>query len=358
MFLPWTRATCRRNGDPMGRRLRRGHRIRPRLYAIALLLAAQLVATTQVASTAEALELQGHRGARGLWPENTLAAFSGALRLGVDVLELDLALTADDVVVVSHDPRLSPALARGPGGQWLPGDGPAIRTLSLASLRTYDVGRAAPGSRVATRFPEQKPADGQRVPTLAEVFALAKDSGSGVRFNIEIKHQPAAADGLYPNAEHFARRVVDTVAGAGMSKRVMVQGFDWRPLAAVRRLAPDIPVAALTAEQRWLDNVQRGVGGASPWTAGLDVDDYNGSVPELVARFGAEVWSPYFRDVNASSIAVAQGLGLRVIVWTVNDVEDMQRLINLGVDGIITDYPDRLRSVMSANGLPLPTPVR
>jgi glycerophosphoryl diester phosphodiesterase len=300
-----------------------------------------------------ALEVQGHRGARGLWPENTLAGFAGALRLGVDVLELDVALTADDVVVVTHDPRLNPDLTRGPGGQWLPGVGPAIRSLPLAGLRGYDIGRVDPSSRYGARYTEQQAVDGQRIPTLLEVFELAGSMSKTVRFNIEIKIQPNIEDD-YPEPEHFARRVVETIKEAGMLDRVIIQGFDWRPLRQVSQLAPDIPIAALTAERPWLDNIQRGQPGASPWTAGLDVDDFDGSVPAMVAKSGAGIWSPYYRDVNASSIAVAQGKGLRVIVWTVNTADAMEQMINLGVDGIITDYPGRLRSTLSSRKLPLP----
>ena len=299
------------------------------------------------------VELQGHRGARGLWPENTLGGFTETLKLGVDVLELDLAMTADDVIVVSHDPRLNPELTRGPGGDWLPLAGAIIRTLPLKSLRKYDVGRVKPKSRYGSRFNEQKPIDGQRIPTLVEVFDLVKSSGMDVSLNIEIKMRPRV-DGVYPTPKHFAKVLVDTINDTGMQNRVTVQGFDWRPLAIVGQLAPQIPLVALTAEQPWLDNVQRGQAGVSPWTNGLDVDDRNGSVPSTVAALGAQVWSPFFRDINSSQVKEAHDLGLKVVVWTVNQEKDIEAMIDIGIDGIISDYPDRARSVMAARGLPLP----
>ena len=320
-------------------------RLVPSLIAFGL----SLVFVSQAAS----VELQGHRGARGLWPENTLAGFTKTLKLGVDVLEFDLAMTLDDVIVVSHDPRLNPQLTRGPGGEWLPLAGAIIRTLPLRSLNKYDVGRVKPTSRYASRFSEQKPIDGQRVPTLVEVFDLVKSSGMDVSLNVEIKIRPHV-EGVYPTPKHFAKVLVDTINKAGMQDRVTVQGFDWRPLAIVGQLAPQIPLVALTAEQSWLDNIQRSQAGVSPWTNGLDVDDRNGSVPSTVAALGAQVWSPFFRDITASQIKEAHKLGLKVIVWTVNQEKDIEAMLDMGVDGIISDYPDRARSVMAAHGFPLP----
>lgn len=320
-------------------------------------IAAAVLAALLVTLTANAIEVQGHRGARGLWPENTLAGFAHALRLGVDVLEMDLAMTADDVLVVSHDPRLNAAITRGPGGEWLPGTGPAIRSMPLASLRGYDVGRLNPKSRYGARYTEQRPVDGQRIPTLEEVFALVKSLSDTARLNLEMKSQPGV-EGVYPRSEHFAQVLVDTIRGAGMEDRVTVQGFNWQPLAIVMQLAPKIPIVGLTAEQPWLDNIRRKQPGPSPWTAGLDVDDRDGSVPATVAALGAQIWSPYYRDISGASVVQAHELGLQVIVWTVNDEDAMHQVIDFGVDGIITDYPDRLRSVLSSRKLRLPKQVR
>ena len=144
-----------------------------------------------LASSAQAFDLQGHRGARGLAPENTLPAFEKALKIGVTTLELDLAVTKDDVLVVSHDPRLNPDITRGPDGQWLREPGPSIRSLDLAELRKFDVGRVQPGTAYAARLRGQAAQDGVRIPTLTEVFDLAQRLGADqVRFNIEPKISP------------------------------------------------------------------------------------------------------------------------------------------------------------------------
>ena len=305
---------------------------------------------------AAALDLQGHRGARGLAPENTLEGFAEALSIGVSTLEMDLGVTADGVVVVAHDPHLHPDLTRWPDGAWLEEPGPALHDLPLAELQRFDIGRMRPGSRYAQRFPEQQPADGARLPTLAEVVALTRRAGNdAVRFNLETKLSPLAPD-LTPSPEAFAEAVVAVVEAEGIGARTTIQSFDWRSLRAVHALAPHLATACLTVEEAWEDNVRRGQAGPSPWTAGLDVDDFGGDVPALVDAAGCAVWSPYFEDLTPEALARAHDLGLEVVVWTVNRPDDMGALIEMGVDGIITDYPDRLRAVMAARSLPLPEP--
>ena len=291
--------------------------------------------------SAHAMEIQGHRGARGLLPENTIPAFERAIELGVDVLELDLGMTRDGVPVVHHDRALDPDRTRDAAGAWLAPPGPFVNTLDLARLSEFDVGAAAPGGRVAKRFPEQVPRDGARIPTLAQVLALGKRPGAnGVRFNIETKVTPLAPEET-AGPEEFARAVIGVLRTEGMLDRANLQSFDWRVLHEARKLAPDLSTVCLTAERRWIDNILRGRPGPSPWTAGLDIEAFDGSVPRMVEAAGCVVWSPYYRDLTEEALAEARALGLKVVVWTVNEVEEMLALARLGVDGIITDYPDR-----------------
>ena len=307
-----------------------------------------------LAAPAHAFDLQGHRGARGLAPENTLAAFETALRVGVTTLEFDLAMTADDVLVASHDRRLNPDHTRGPDGKFLEREGPAIRSLTLAELQRYDVGRLKPGSAYAASLPEQQAVDGARIPALTELFDLVQRLGADhVRFNIETKITPTSGADT-PNPETFAAAFATAVRAAGLTARVSMQSFDWRTLAALKRIAPDIERVCLTVEALNFDSIRRGEPGPSPWLAGLDIDEFGGSVPHLVATAGCAAWSPLHRNARPDDVAAAKALGLKVIPWTVNERADMERLIALGVDGIITDYPDRLRAVMAAREMPLP----
>lgn len=316
------------------------------------------LAVACAAGPAAAFDLQGHRGARGLSPENTLAAFSKALAIGVTTLELDLAMTKDGVLVVSHDSRLNPDHTRGPDGQFLAGPGPAIRTLTRAELARYDVGRIRPGSAYAKRFPDQQPVDGERIPVLTDVFELVRQAKAAhVRFNIETKLSPNDAPGLTPDPETFAAAVASAIRAAGLTDRASVQSFDWRTLAALKQIAPEIARVCLTIESEGQDTLQRGRPGPSLWTAGLDIDDHGGSTPRLVAAGCGQVWSPYYRNVTAAALAEAKAAGLKVIPWTVNAPAEMARLIEMGVDGLISDYPDRLRKVMAKKGMALPAKV-
>ncbi|SMF74920.1 glycerophosphoryl diester phosphodiesterase [Tistlia consotensis] len=309
---------------------------------------------TALAGDKIGFELLGHRGTCGLMPENTLPAFEKALAIGVTTLELDVNMTADGVPVVIHDRRLPPDHARGPDGQWLTGEGPPILSLTLAQLQRYDLGCAKPGGKTAKHFPDQPCLDHVPVPTLAAVLALGEArSGGHVRYSIETKLAPDDPEASAP-PRVIATAVVDAIRKAGVQDRANIQSFDWRSLAVVHELAPGLPTVHLTAERSWLDNLQRGRPGLSAWLAGLDADDYPGKVPALVKAAGGAVWSPYYRDLREGDIATAHDLGLRVVVWTVDDPVDMGRLIDDGADGIVTDYPDRLRKVMADKGLPLP----
>jgi glycerophosphoryl diester phosphodiesterase len=304
-----------------------------------------------------AFDLEGHRGTRGLAPENTLAAFRKALAIGVTTIETDMGVTRDDVVVISHNPNLSPDLVRDPEGHWLASQGPQIRSLTFAELRRYDIGRINPQSAYARQFPEQQAADGERFPKLSELFDLGKASGKPVRFNIETKITPESGADT-PDPATFARLVVAAVKAANMSERVTVQSFDWRTLVEVKRLAPEIETSCLTIQARDMDTIKAPDNEPSPWHAGLRLRDHGGSLPALVKASGCGVWSMLWRNLTAKDLADAHALGLKVLPWTVNDRSEMRRLIDLGVDGIITDYPDRLREVMADKGMTLPDQAR
>lgn len=319
---------------------------------------AAAVAFIVAASSAAAFDLQGHRGARGLAPENTLEGFALALSIGVSTLELDVGMSKDGVVVVHHDIWLNPETTRSPDGAFLARRGPALRALTLEELQSYDVGRLKPGTLYAASFRRQRPIDGARIPTLAAVFDLVRhQKADHVRFNIETKSTPVAGVDV-ADPETFATAVLRVVSDAGLAARVSVQSFDWRTLTVFHRLAPEIPRMCLTAERGANDNIQRGRPGRSPWTAGLDVDDFGGSTARLVKAANCTGWSPLFLDLTDGALKEAKTLGLTVVPWTVNEDPDMDRLIASGVDGLITDYPDRLRAVMAARKLPLPPSLR
>ena len=301
------------------------------------------------------LDIQGHRGARGLMPENTLPAFAVALTIGVTTLELDCAITRDGVVVVSHDSTLNPDITRDTDGIWIKRKDLPISQYTCEELQRFDVGRIDPASEYAARFPHQRAIDGTRMPRLEDVFMLLDDAGAHhVRLNIETKISPLHPARTVP-PEAFARALIFLIKNKYLERHVAVQSFDWRTLAVVQREAPDITTSYLTAEQPFMDNIQRD-SASTPWCNGSHVSQFAGSVPRMIKHAGGSVWSPCSHDVTTANVGEAHALGLTVVVWTVNTEADMRHMMALGVDGIISDYPDVLRCVAGEQGFTLPAP--
>lgn len=307
-----------------------------------------LLAATPTALAAEAFDLESHRGGRGLRPENTLASFGHSLQLGVTTLELDTGVTKDGVVVVSHERRISSLECSGPHV------GKLVKDLTLKQIKQLDCGTRRPDVPSTDPFVgTQESVPGTKMPTLAEVFELANRYGAkGVQFNIETKLDPTLPkETVAPGP--FARKVVAVIKKYGMTKRSLIQSFDWRTLVEARRAAPSLRRVALAQKT----TVFKG----TKWTAGIKIGTNpfsDGSLALAVAdELRADVLSPLHTDLTDRLVKSAHNRGLTVIPWTVNEKADMKALIKRDVDGIITDYPDRLREVMDAEGLDLPDPV-
>ena len=324
---------------------------------LASILGLVLPVAATLAGCAATFDLQGHRGTRGLMPENTLPAFVKALEIGVTTLELDTNITRDGIVVIAHDSVLNPDLARLPNGKWLEvpvNKGPSIFSLSYSELQEFDVGRIKPGTKYAERYPEQQAQDGTPIPKLADLFALVRKSGNErVRFNIETKLSPLERD-ITPGPDAFVEALLGVITQEKMRSRVSIESFDWRTLKIVQQRAPDIPTVYLSAQQKWLDNINAEGREGSAWTGGLNVREFGGSVARMVKAAGGAVWSPYFGDVDQAKIQDAQNFGLKVVVWTVNEKKDIERMFDWKVNGIISDYPNRVREVMRKRGMALP----
>jgi glycerophosphoryl diester phosphodiesterase len=318
------------------------HRFAIAVAALALFMNGQVMA----------FDIEAHRGGRALFPENTLPSFANALSMGVDTLELDVGVTRDGALVVSHERGLNPDLARGADGVYVAPPGIPFVQLSLEQVKKYDVGQIRPGSAYAAQFPDQRAVPGTPIPTLGQVLELVRRSGDRhVRLNIETKIDPNHPE-QSPDPERFVALLLGLVQAEQFGDRVMIQSFDWRTLQLVERLAPAIPTVYLTQQKGsgatvFLDK-------ASVWTAGFNPAEHGGSLPATIKAAGGAIWSPFFGDVNPALISESHGLGLSVVVWTVNRPEDMARLIEMGVDGIISDHPDILRKVAGERGIALP----
>lgn len=240
-------------------------------------------------------------------PENTLPAFEYALKIGVDVLELDVAVTKDNVLVVSHDPKMNPDYCTAPAG-WKGTN--VIREMTLAELKQWDC-----GAKVNPKFPQQEPVPGTRVPTLDEVYALAPRGT--FEFNVETKISPKSPE-LTPSPEEFARLMLEAIRRHKLEKRVMVQSFDFRTLKAMKALAPEIRLSAL------FDAVGMG------------------DVVKATLETGAQICSPHLRRVSTAMVKRAHEAGLQVVPWTANEPEEWKKLVDAGVDAIISDDPAAL----------------
>jgi glycerophosphoryl diester phosphodiesterase len=289
-----------------------------------------------------AFDIEAHRGGRALFPENTLLSFANALSMGVDTLELDIGVTKDGAIVVSHERGLNPDLARSADGVYVAPPGIPFVRLRLDDVKKYDVGQIRPNSAYAAQFPDQRVVPGTPIPTLKEVLELVRKSGdSQVRLNIETKIDPNHPEES-PDPQRFVALLLEFLQAEKFNDRVMVQSFDWRTLQLVQKLAPAIPTVYLTLQKGSAPTVI--LDKASDWTAGFNPAEHGSSLPRTIKAAGGAIWSPYFGDVNPALISESHSLGLSVVVWTVNKPEDIARMIDIGVDGIIPNYCARLRA--------------
>ncbi len=290
-------------------------------------------------------DLQGHRGARGLFPENTLEGFRDTIALGVNTIEIDVTLSADGVVMIHHDPTINPNTTRDANGQFLVGRGPAIRSLALENLQRYDIGRLNPALEYGRQYPQQAGCDGLRIPTLTDLLNL----DSRIWLNIEMKtfppgRGPEGAEQAPPGPE-VADAVLELVEHMGALDRVTIQSFDWTGVRRAAQTHPQVHRAYLTEAKTVQDS--------RLWWGGVTVEDFGGSVPRAIKAEG-ESWSAHHVALTRELIEEAHALGVSVTPWTVNDPADMDRLIGWGIDGMITDRPDLARDVMKARGMALP----
>jgi glycerophosphoryl diester phosphodiesterase len=337
-------------------------------------LAAPAAAQTSTADGPQVLpqktqfDLQAHRGGIGMTTEESLEGFAKAMRLGVTTLELDTHVTKDEKVVVNHDRQISAQKCQDtapvtPDDPLYPYVGKYIKDLTLAQIRTLDCGyQQLPG------FPEQEVIHGHRMAELKDVLDLVRSyKAKQLTLNIETKVEAGAPEQTAPR-ELFVRRVFEEIHASGIEDQVTIQSFDWGALQLMHQFAPRWPLVALTN----YDVLQVGQPGASPWLGGIDADDYGGdfvkaavaAVPGLTTlspNYGfpqnGKIGDAGFRFyADAAMVADAHALGLKVVPWTCDDLPTVAALMDMGVDGIITNYPNHVRQLMAERGMRLPKP--
>ena len=266
------------------------------------------------------IDVQGHRGCRGLLPENSLPAFEKAIELGVHTLELDIVITKDLKVIVSHEPYMNPLICLRPNGEVIP-DSMKV-TYNLYEMTHEEIKHFDCGTKFHPSYTEQKKLKTHK-PLLSEVFELVKRKGSKVKFNIEIKSEPNYYNVYTPYPKDYVRLVLDEVIESDMFNSVNLQSFDLAILEEVKKQSPKMPVALLIEEDEHIEE----------------------KLHQL--SYSPEIISPYFELLNQEMVSDYQSKGFKIIPWTVNTSSDMKTMIHWNVDGIITDYPDRLIKLIS-----------
>ncbi len=285
-------------------------------------------------------DLEAHRGGRGLMPENTMSAFRYAIeQIGVTTLELDLAMTKDKVLVISHDPFLNPQKV-SKDGQFIT-DRPLIKDMTYAQLLEYDFGIM----RSDYKMPRQVQIYKEKIPSLEEVFAFIKmmqeKTGNKYMINAETKVFPEIFGYTY-DANTFAEALVKLIKKYDLEDTVMVQSFNWETLKIVKKMDPKITTVALIQSLYYEQTM---------WTGGLKLSDFEGDPVKMAKSLGVDVISPYYKECTLNMIKRSHAYGMLVVPWTINDESQMRKFISMGVDGIITDYPDILRETLISEGI-------
>lgn len=290
-----------------------------------------------------ATQIYGHRGAAGLAPENTLAAYQKAFEHQADVIDMDVGITKEGVVVAYHDLTLRPANTRLANGTWLSSNDLAIKNLTLSKLKTYNVGMINPQSEYHKVFPFQQPEKQAQIPTLREVIQYAKLMSPNARFQIEIKTDPRKPN-ISPDPKVIVPAIIKVLQDEGVTEKSEIHSFDWRNLYLLEKQAPEILRSYIT------EKMIHG-GEDSTWTAGPILSRDHDSFPKLVKALGGDIWCPLHTEVTEEDVRQAHALGLKVTVWSVDNPTDMLKMLSFGVDGIITNRPDILNNLLSVGKL-------
>ena len=288
------------------------------------------------------VRLIGHRGARGLMPENTIEGFNFTLDMGVTALEFDVLLSKDNVPIITHDTNLSEASTRNSNGKWLRKSGPNISELTLTELKQFDVGGLNQNSSYGKCFPEQKFLSGVRIPTLSELLDLAcLPENQNLYLLLEIKSEPALSKA------NVVSQIVREIRKKKIGTRTVLHSFDWDLLKECLKEAPEIPRSFLSElPENSKDSVNGNSENISP-----DFYSFNISIPKTIANLNGQIWCPNFKDLTYDLVREAHDLGLLVCTWTVNEIEDIENSIDIGVDGIVTDYPNRAQKILKSRSM-------
>lgn len=323
------------------------------------------ISTTYAKVNYDVFDLEAHRGGRDVRPENTLYSYAYAIELGATSIECDMQLTKDGQIVMSHNPILNSDITRDENGNYIKNNKYDIRLMTVDELKKFDVGVMDQncGEYYDLHGKTQFTYDA-KIPTLEELMQLIQSYGDkNIVLNIETKSYPDPASAGYKNnadPKKFVEIFNNIVKKYDMEDRVVLQSFDWQTLIEMKKLNPNISTSALWQEQpswgRDSESLRRYEKKKSPWLGGLDIKDYQGNPVKAAHAIGADIISPYYTEISKQDVDEAHSLGMKVVPWTVNNEKDMNMLLDMGVDGIISDKPWLLKQVLEKRNIKLHTP--
>ena len=323
------------------------------------------ISTTYAKVNYDVFDLEAHRGGRDVRPENTLYSYAYAIELGATSIECDMQLTKDGQIVMSHNPILNSDITRDENGNYIKNNKYDIRLMTVDELKKFDVGVMDQncGEYYDLHGKTQFTYDA-KIPTLEELMQLIQSYGDkNIVLNIETKSYPDPASAGYKNnadPKKFVEVYNNIVKKYDMEDRVVLQSFDWQTLIEMKKLNPNISTSALWQEQpswgRDSESLRRYEKKKSPWLGGLDIKDYQGNPVKAAHAIGADIISPYYTEISKQDVDEAHSLGMKVVPWTVNNEKDMNMLLDMGVDGIISDKPWLLKQVLEKRNIKLHTP--
>jgi glycerophosphoryl diester phosphodiesterase len=284
------------------------------------------------------IKIYGHRGARGVLPENTLESFKYLFENNIHAYETDILISKDFIPVITHDFRLDPSYTKDINDNWIEDENIKIIDLTYDQILQFDVGTLNKLSKYGRKFINQKSLQNQKIPKLSELLKLTSDNiVEDLLINLEIKSTPIEKN-LTPEPDEMVKIIIDEVSRSNLEDRIIYSSFDWRVLREIKERDSKIPRAYLTSGARGK------IYDKSPW---LDFTPLHNGVelPELIKALGGSAWHPNYKDVNKEIVQTSHDKGLPVNVWTVNRESDMLRMIDYGVDGIMTDYPLKLKEL-------------
>ena len=290
------------------------------------------------------IKIYGHRGARGDLPENTLESFKYLFDNNINAYETDILISKDLIPVITHDFRLEPSFTKDSEGNWIEDENIKIFDLTYEELLKFDVGSINKLSRYGRRFVNQKPLENQRIPKLSELLDLSsKNKSENLLINLEIKSTPDE-ENLTPAPEDTVKLVVNEINKSNLKDKIIVSSFDWRTLTEIKNQYPEISRAYLTYQQVRGMKIKKTIYNRSPWMSFLPFyEDHE--LPKIIKSQGGKAWHPYRKDITKKLVDISHQEDLPVNVWTVNEDYEMLKMIEYGVDGIMTDYPLRLKEL-------------